>query len=204
MKVALRSLLLAALAALPVIDAVDTLYVSQDNTRFTVDRWDDSRTYPNRITFSKKGVKSVYSYTADGKVKKIVVGSKTYLVTYKANGDVKKVSLSGSRRTLVEEGDVETYEGVGDKIQEGAAMFDPRRQLLTGYACEDCEDTMEKMCGVGLKSVCQLKVYTSPFDSNAVASIKTMCTTFGRACRNFTAQQVCADNQCVPGTKPRL
>lgn len=200
MKVALRSLLLAVFAALRISEALDTLKILQDSTRFTVDRRSDVQTHPYKIRtrFWEKGVKSIYSYTADGKLAKIVVGSKAYFLPSDANGAIKTNTLPGSRRALVEEDDVDTYGNVDEMVQEGAATVIPHRHLLTGYACEDCEDTMGKMCGIGLESVCNLVDSGYQFNSTAViASLKTFCQKFGRACALFTAQEVCEVNQCV-------
>ena len=100
--------LLASSGKVPTAEAArEGITVEAGDTTFTVDRYDDGRSKPYRVTFTGegRGGRSVYKFNAAGLVSTILVGSERYRVLYDAKGDLSEVRLTPSysgRRGLVD------------------------------------------------------------------------------------------------------
>lgn len=108
--------------------------------------------------------------------------------------DASKLSTErsfGSRVTVT----AEVSNELKDAFDEGSPMGVEHRRL---YACSDCEETWDILCGQGLDTVCDLVDYGDPFGNTAEASISTMCQHFGSACSELSALEACED-QCEDG-----
>lgn len=101
---------------------------------------------------------------------------------YDSSDDLENVELTSStRRHLAQE----TAE---------AAMVEPRR--LDFADCTDCAEVWDALCDEGVPSVCNLVDFGDPFSTGAVASMVTMCETFGSACSSSGATETC-EGQCT-------
>lgn len=79
-----------------------------------------------------------------------------------------------------------------DDFDHAPSMHEHRRL----FACEDCEEAWDAVCGQGLASVCDLQDYGSPFLENAVTSIDNACISFAVACASFTSASDACAGQC--------
>lgn len=157
---------------------------------FKVDSHTNGRNKPYRVKFRNSGIYSKYWYDIDGVVHKFEVGADEYKIRYRSNGELKKVKLATSSRTLAEDGD-----GEADEVGDGPAAVNDRRL----YSCSDCKDTWETLRDYGVASVCDLVGYGSPLLSSADTSIGVVCNTFGEATNNLSADSVCdGECECVP------
>lgn len=210
--VPLFSLLLAGSRLVAGADK-DRVKVTHDGTTFLVDRYDDGRDAPYHVTFTDS-FKSVYKFNVEGSVTGIKADGETYEVIYKSNGKLKKVkdTTTASRRYLAakEGGRFEGGGRSGADSADGGALNEGeeeqrehervtpvgrtshRRRL---YDCEDCEQTWDILCSVGLETVCNLEDYGSPFQPTADLSINLFCGNFSAACAHFSASDVC-DGEC--------
>lgn len=100
---------------------------------------------------------------------------------YDTSDTLESVELtpSSTRRALAEEEET-----------DAAAIED--RRLLEFDDCTSCEDAWISLCS-GASSVCDLVDFGSPFSATAVASINTVCNTFGSACVDYEASEACQD-----------
>lgn len=102
-------------------------------------------------------------------------------IFYDTSDNLESVELTpATRRTLAEE-------------ENDAAAVEGRRLEFDG--CTACEDAWVSLCA-GASSVCDLVGHGSPLSTAAVASIDTMCGTFGTACSTYEASEACQD-QCT-------
>lgn len=194
--------LLALLAAdhMPAAEAArESMTVEAGGITFKVDRYDDGRSKPYKVTFTDDGVKSTYRFNAAGFVTNIVVGSEKYKVQYESNGDLSKVkrTSSGRRGLLV------GAEGQNEEAEDGLLVGgdglgllqvnDNHRRL---YACDDCVEAWDAVCDDGVPSLCDLVDYGRPITSAAAASIATMCDVMGGgACSSSGGPEACS-GQC--------
>lgn len=120
--------LLASSGNVPAAEAArEGITVEAGDTTFSVDRFDDGRSKPYRVTFTEEdGVKSIHRFSETGFVTNIVVGgSEKYKVLYDSNGDLSEVRLTASssgRRDLlaaVEGQEIDREGGAGGAGREG-------------------------------------------------------------------------------------
>lgn len=177
--------------SLVVSDATKHVFkVKQGRVKFTVHYWDDGRQNPYRISFKKNGVRSSYRFEARGYVTIINVDGVVTTFTWDAANDADAEQLEGTAPTIVSDlGDrllLDQFEK--DAGTDGSVV---RRRL---YYCDDCEDTWETMCGLGINSVCFFHYDTRDwgFTDDTVTSIARLCKKFSRACDKKDAEDVCS------------
>lgn len=81
-------------------------------------------------------------------------------------------------------------------LDEDGLLVDHGRKHRRLFACEDCVEAWDAVCGKGVPSVCELVGYGSPITDAAAASIATMCEKFGSACAMAGGMEACT-GQCV-------
>lgn len=182
----------------------ERLIVREGGVKFTFLTFDDGRSKPYKIRFKDSNVKSLYIFGEEGDVTLIKVGG----VRYK----VRDTGVTGRKLTAETKQALVPHTGwvLADESQEELeTLFDeePSLEHRRLYACSECEETWDVMCGQGLETVCELVDYGSPFNAEAEASIATLCGNFGDACSSLTAEAGCED-QCEgdggPGKRTRL
>ena len=186
------SLLLALIAGIAVTNATrERITVKNHGIKFKVDWWDDGRTDPYRVSFTKQDVSSEYFFDAAGRLKSLNVDDAVYQFTMamEAVGDtagVQSLSAPADRMLHSMEDDPELNE----------MEFDHHRRRL--YDCSDCEETWDTMCDIGLEDVCYwVGKATNLFTSDAQISIKRMCTKFAKECLK-SAETTC-EGMCTEG-----
>ena len=169
----------------------EKLVVKDGGVTFTVVTFDDGRSKPYHINFKVDDIRSFYAFGEEGDVTLVKVGASKYQVNdtgvigRKLGSETKQSLVLPTASVLVEDNhELETLFDEGPSLE--------RRRL---YACSECEDTWDVMCGQGLQTVCELVGYGSPFDAEAGASIATLCDDFGDACSSRTGEDGCRD-QC--------
>lgn len=130
----------------------ETLKIEKAGVRFKVHWWDDGRDVPYQIHFKKDGVEAKHKFSSDGRLYQLKVGSTTYTFTWDSldfgeGSPSIKVADSGEDRMLVGQD-----EGEGVEDTDADIIFNQRRL----YACDDCENAFETLCGQGLDDVCLL------------------------------------------------
>lgn len=218
--------LLVSSGKVPTTEATrEGITVEAGDTTFSVDRYDDGRNKPYRVTFTEEGHggKSVHKFNAAGFVTTILVGSERYRVLYDAKGDVSEVRLtpssSGRRGLFGFDGQEIAAAGGGGRVGEGAGV--PGAGMIVGagewqggpvdndnntrrrrhslrrrlYACDDCVEAWDAVCDDGVPSVCDLVGYGHPISAAAEASIATLCDGMGRACSGSGGEEACL-GQC--------
>lgn len=178
----------------------ERLLVKEAGVRFTIFTYDDGRSQPYTFKFKDNDITSNYRFDANGDVTKITVGGAKYKVS--GNGVTgRRLSAGNTKQSLAPPAawtlEEDAQEELEPPFDEGLLSFEHRRL----YACSECEDTWDVMCGQGLRAVCELVGYGSPFDADAEASIATMCDTFGDACSSLTAEAAC-ESQCEGDSAP--
>lgn len=174
------------------VAARERMTVEEGGITFKVNSFDDDRSNPYNVMFRAYdgAALSKFRFDAAGKVAKINVGTERYEVLYTSDGNLDKVQLrSSTRRALAEE----MQFGADGPVHFPGATLEYRRRL---YACSDCEKAWDKVCDVGVPTVCHLVGYDSPVLDATAASISMMCDTFGRVCSRYTSVEACA-GQCV-------
>lgn len=179
--------------------ARESMAVEAGGITFSIDRYDDGRSKPYRVTFTEDGVKSTYRFNTAGFVTNIVVGSEKYGVRYESNGDLSEVRRTpdGKRDLLV--GAEGQNEEAGDGLLvggdgQGVRLVDDSHRRL--YACDDCVEAWDAVCDDGVPSLCDLVDYGHPITSAAKASISTMCNVMGGgACSSSGGGEACS-GQC--------
>ena len=124
--------MLLLIASLRVVDAArDRLKVpSGYGFDFFLDRFDNGRSNPYRVTFYNSGFKSVYKFNQDGFVKNIEADQETYRITYTENGILETVTGSSTRRNLDERG-LEENADMPTSILKSAASADDESLTTT-------------------------------------------------------------------------
>ena len=127
-------------------------------------------------------------YNKAGYFATIVAGNEEYKIMYDDNGTVVDVERrdegAGSRRLKHEE------EYYIDSAPQNIGVS-RRYEAVT---CEACGEGWTTVCGEGLLSFCDLrKDYWHVFGPLARSSVKTMCGTFSRACRDTLENIVCVE-----------
>lgn len=203
-SIALPFLVLLA-SNMPTAEAArESITVEAGDITFSIDRFDDGRTKPYRVTFTgEDGVKSIYRLNAAGFVTNIVIAAEKYRVLYDSNGDLSEVRLTSSserRGLLDDEGQGKSDGGLllggdgrGDALVNNNSPRRGRRRRL--YACDDCVEAWDAVCDDGIPSVCDLVDYGHPFSESAEASIATMCDEMGGACSSSGGDEACS-GQC--------
>lgn len=202
-------LALVAIRAPSMASAQETIEVTKGRISFEVDWYDDGRENPYTVSFTKRGADSVYTFDTSGALQELEVGNTVYTFNFGSDqaltmgdGSQSIVADAGSRMLLGDGNEEADDEDVVDDV-EADIIFDHHRRL---YACDDCEQTWDTMCGIALDDVCYLvpflreKAFRNFWTKDAKRSIKGMCRKFGRACRK-SASRVCR-GQCTDGRVP--
>ena len=177
----------------------DQIKIKDNGITFKVRRYDDGRTTPYRLIF-RDGEKSLYKIRYDGRVTHFKGGSEKYKVKYRGNGDIREVIRkdNGVRMLLADdlnEDFVETEDLLDESISaEGISPTEHRR--LT-YACDDCEEAWDVVCGPALSYICEL-VGNEILGTVGSQSVDTACDQFGSLCGSLSAEEAC-DGECVEG-----
>ena len=179
--------------------ARESMAVEADGIIFSVERYDDGRSKPYRVSFTEDGVESTYRFNTAGFVTNIVVGSEKYRVRYESNGDLSEVRRTPSGRRGLLVGVEGQNEVAGDGLLvggdgQGVKLVDETHRRL--YACDDCVEAWDAVCDDGVPSLCDLVDYGHPIKSAAEASIATMCNVMGGvACSSSGGAEACL-GQC--------
>lgn len=188
------ALLLLGLSSGPAVftEARERVTVRADGIRFFVSRY-EGRTKPYGVRFSTSATGLAdFRFKEDGKVDYIRVDTEKYVVRYRvSNGRLRKVIRKDSGARMLEgEEDLEDYM---EDAEEGAADLGHRSL----YACGDCEDKWNAVCGEGIRTVCDLIDHPS-LGTKGVAAVDVMCNSFASACESESAEAVC-EGECIDG-----
>lgn len=208
----MTSALAALMACCPFTLATkETMEVTQSGKTFTVDWYDDGRSNPYKVRFTKNSVSSVYTFDSSGRLKKLKAGSGKYKFNWESiTSDV--TVKSGAESMTLNAGS----RMLGIDIQEKNVMHEVDAETTSLghrrlYECDDCEETWETLCDNGIYTVCFWVPYLETlgffWSSDAKASMKTMCTKFGNACDALPPSDACngwcTDGELVPCRFPR-
>lgn len=177
----------------------DQIQIDDDGITFKVRRYDDGRTTPYRLIFSD-GDTSLYRIRYDGRVTYFKAGSEKYNVKYRRNGNIRKViRKDNGARTLLADDLSEDFVETEGRLDEGisAEGASPTEHRHLTYACEDCEEAWDVVCGPALSYICEL-VGNEIFGTVGSQSIDTACDQFGSLCGSLSAGEAC-DGECVEG-----
>ena len=170
---------------------------------FKVRRYDDGRAIPYRLIFTANNIKSNYAIRVDGRVNQLKAGTEKCKVRYTGDGSIRKVVRkdNGARMLWHDELDKEDFSDMEDPIDEDVPFEDMSsteyRRLASSYACEDCEEAWNVVCGPALAYICEL-ADNAVFGTTGAQSVEIACDQFGNLCDSLSADVAC-DGHCVEG-----
>ena len=171
--------------------------IRDSGINFKVRRHDDGRAIPYRLIFTANNIKSNYAIRVDGRVNQLKAGTEKYKVRYTGDGSIRKVVRkdTGARMLWHDELDME------DPIDEDVPLEDmvsiEHRRMASSYACEDCEEAWEVVCGPALTYICEL-TGNAVLGTTGAQSVEIACGQFGNLCGSLSAEVAC-DGHCVEG-----
>ena len=184
-------LLLALMGGIALTEAAkERITVKNHGIKFKVDWWDDGRTDPYRVSFTKKNVVSKYTFDAAGRLTLLYVDDDGYIFTMAIQAgigdmaEVQSMSAPPDRMLISMPEDKEADEM---KMDRGRRLYD----------CPDCEQTWDTICDIGLKDVCYwVGLEIDIFTLKTVTSIELMCKKFTKECTRSattTCEGICTE-----------
>ena len=177
--------------------------INDSGMNFKVRRYDDGRVVPYRLIFKENNIESNYVIRVDGSVNQLKAGTEKYRVKYNGDGSIKKVVRkdNGARMLWHDELDKEDFSDMEDPIDEDVPLEDmpstEYRRLVSSYACEDCEEAWNVVCGPALAYICEL-TGNAVLGTTGAQSVEIACDQFGNLCDSLSADVAC-DGHCVEG-----
>ena len=177
--------------------------INDSGINFKVRRFDDGRVVPYRLIFKENNIESSYAIRVDGSVNQLKAGTEKYKVKYNGDGSIKKVVRkdNGARMLWHDELDKEDFSDMEDPIDEDVPLEDmpstEYRRLASSYACEDCEEAWNVVCGPALAYICEL-TGNAVLGTTGAQSVEIACDQFGNLCDSLSADVAC-DRHCVEG-----
>ena len=181
--------------------------INDSGINFTVRRYDDGRAVPYQLIFKANNIKSTYDIRVDGSVHLLKAGKEKYEVRYNGDGSIKKVVRqdNGARMLWHDELDKEDFSALEDPIDEDIPLEDmfstEYRRLTSSYACEDCEEAWDVVCGPALAYICEL-TGNAVLGTAGAQSVEIACDQFGNLCDSLSADEACKGH-CVEGKMTR-
>ncbi|CAM9708474.1 unnamed protein product [Ascophyllum nodosum] len=175
--------------------------INDSGINFTVRRYDDGRAVPYQLIFKANNIKSTYDIRVDGSVHLLKAGKEKYEVRYNGDGSIKKVVRqdNGARMLWHDELDKEDFSALEDPIDEDIPLEDmfstEYRRLTSSYACEDCEEAWDVVCGPALAYICEL-TGNAVLGTAGAQSVEIACDQFGNLCDSLSADEACKGH-CV-------
>lgn len=181
------------LAAICFVEAaIEQVHLKEDGIKFKVQLNTNSAKYPYRVVFNDDGVRSVYLFTPEGKVNVLKAGTEKYKSKYDADGLLTKVNRIDAAARMLLPASPSAVRAPSTSGEDRVTGDSERRRL---YTCDDCEQTYDTICSVGVDSVCALQYFSSVLGASGAASVKAMCSSFRTACHSTSATDAC-DGEC--------
>lgn len=202
-------LLLGLIAGISLIEAANYHVLISP---FTVDLG-NGRGEPTTLLFTYRGARSIYTFDDKGHITTLAAGPITYQFpstvgeTLPESGsksltmptdDASRMLPTNNDKNVMGSDTEEEPVGKDIGVDEDVEIIEMAVSHRRLYACPDCEEDMESLCGVGLDTVCYWVPYLSLyFRWGGNISMNFLCRAFQRRCDKGAAWM--CDRQCTLG-----